>query len=32
VHSAFFTPSEIVLILGDKDAARAYDLIRMKMG
>ena len=32
VHSAFFTPSEMVLILGDKDAARAYDLIRMKIG
>jgi hypothetical protein len=32
VHSAFFTPSEIVLILSDKDAARAYDLIRMKIG
>ncbi|HEU4823336.1 MAG TPA: hypothetical protein VFS97_07925, partial [Nitrososphaeraceae archaeon] len=32
VHSAFFTPREIVLILGDKDAARAYDLIRLKMG
>jgi len=31
VHSAFFTPHEIVLILGDKDAARAYDLIRLKM-
>lgn len=32
VHNAFFTPREIVLILGDKDAARAYDLIRMKIG
>ncbi|HEU4823764.1 MAG TPA: hypothetical protein VFS97_10105 [Nitrososphaeraceae archaeon] len=32
VHSAFFTPHEIVLILGDKDAARAYDLIRLKIG
>jgi hypothetical protein len=32
VHSAFFTSSEIVLILSDKDAARAYDLIRMKIG
>jgi hypothetical protein len=32
VHSAFFTPLEIVLILSDKDAARAYDLIRMKIG
>jgi hypothetical protein len=32
VHSAFFTPTEMVLILSDKDAARAYDLIRMKIG
>jgi hypothetical protein len=32
VHSAFFTLSEMVLILSDKDAARAYDLIRMKIG
>src|SRR5919108_1123512 len=32
VHSAFFSSSEIVLILSDKDAARAYDLIRMKIG
>jgi hypothetical protein len=32
VHSAFFTSNEIVLILSDKDAARAYDLIRMKIG
>jgi hypothetical protein len=32
IHSAFFTPREIVLILGDKDAARAYDLIRLKIG
>jgi hypothetical protein len=32
VHSAFFTPNEMVLILSDKDAARAYDLIRMKIG
>ena len=32
IDSAFFTPNEIVLILRDKDAARAYDLIRMKIG
>ena len=32
VHSAFFTPNEMVLIVGDKDAARAYDLIRLKIG
>ncbi|MEW5840766.1 MAG: hypothetical protein AB1753_07150 [Thermoproteota archaeon] len=32
VHSAFFTSREIVLVLEDKDAARAYDLIRMKIG
>jgi hypothetical protein len=32
IHSAFFTTNEVVLILGDKDAAKAYDLIRMKIG
>jgi hypothetical protein len=32
IHSAFFTTHEIVLILSDKDAAKAYDLIRMKLG
>ncbi len=32
IHSAFFTANEIVLILSDKDAAKAYDLIRMKLG
>ena len=32
IHSAFFTANEIVLILGDRDAAKAYDLIRMKLG
>ena len=32
VHSAFFTPNEMVLILSDKDAARAYDSIRKKLG
>jgi hypothetical protein len=32
IHSAFFTTNEIVLILSDKYAAKAYDLIRMKLG
>jgi hypothetical protein len=32
IHSAFFTTSEMVLIVSDKDAAKAYDLIRMKLG
>ena len=32
IHSAFFTANEVVLILGDRDAAKAYDLIRMKLG
>jgi hypothetical protein len=32
IHSAFFTSTEIVLILNDRDAAKAYDLIRMKLG
>jgi len=32
IHSAFFTPYEIVLILGNEDAANAYDLIRSKIG
>jgi hypothetical protein len=32
IHSAFFTTNEVVLILGDKDAAKAYELIRMKIG
>jgi hypothetical protein len=32
IHSAFFTPSEIVLTLSDKDAAKAYELIRSKIG
>src|SRR5919107_646566 len=31
IHSAFFTTNEMVLILSDKDAAKAYDLIRMKL-
>ena len=32
IHSAFFSSSEIVLTLRDKDAARAYELIRSKIG
>jgi hypothetical protein len=32
IHSAFFTPNEMVLILSDNYAASAYDLIRVKMG
>jgi hypothetical protein len=32
LHSAFFTTNEMVLILSNKDAAKAYDLIRMKLG
>ncbi|MDP8888771.1 MAG: hypothetical protein M3M89_04005 [Thermoproteota archaeon] len=32
IHSAFFTTNEMVLILSDRDAAKAYDLIRMKIG
>jgi hypothetical protein len=28
VQDAFFTPREIVLVLNDKDAARAYELLR----
>jgi hypothetical protein len=32
IYSAFFTPNEIVLILSEKHAAKAYDLIRVKIG
>ena len=32
LHSAFFATNEIVLILSNRDAAKAYDLIRMKLG
>ncbi len=32
LHSAFFTTNEMVLILSDRDAVKAYDLIRMKLG
>jgi hypothetical protein len=31
IHSAFFVPNEIVLALNEKDAAKAYDLIRVKL-
>jgi hypothetical protein len=31
LHNAFFDRNEIVLILNDKDAARAYELLRAKM-
>ena len=31
LRDAFFTPNEIVLILDEKDAARAYELLRAKM-
>jgi hypothetical protein len=30
-YNAFFAPHEIVLILNDKDAARAYELLRAKI-
>jgi hypothetical protein len=32
VHSAFFTPDEMVLILNQRDAAKAYELIRIRIG
>ena len=32
VHSSFFTSNEMVIILNDKDAAKAYDLIRTEIG
>lgn len=31
IQDAFFTPTEIVLILSDRDAARAYELLRTRM-
>ena len=31
LHNAFFDRNEIVLIVSDKDAARAYELLRAKM-
>jgi hypothetical protein len=30
LHNAFFTPNEIVLIISDSDAARVYELLRLK--
>ena len=31
LQDAFYTPNEIVLVLNDKDAARAYELLRAKI-
>ncbi len=30
LHNAFFTPTEIILIINDKDAAKVYELLRVK--
>ena len=30
LHNAFFTPNEIVLIINDMDAAKVYELLRIK--
>ena len=30
LHNAFFTPNEIVLIISDSDAAKVYELLRVK--
>ncbi|HZL24693.1 MAG TPA: hypothetical protein VFC05_15320 [Nitrososphaeraceae archaeon] len=30
LHNAFFTPNEIVLIIKDRDAAKVYELLRVK--
>jgi hypothetical protein len=30
LHNAFFTPNEIVLIINDRDAAKVYELLRIK--
>ena len=30
LHNAFFTPTEIVLIISDSDAAKVYELLRVK--
>ena len=30
LHDAFFTPNEIVLIISDSDAAKLYELLRVK--
>ena len=31
LHNAFFTPNEIVLIINDRDAAKIYELLRVKI-
>jgi hypothetical protein len=31
MQNAFFTPAEIMRILSDKDAARAFELLRTRM-
>ena len=31
LHNAFFTPNEIVLIINDRDAAKVYELLRVKI-
>lgn len=31
IHSGFFTPSEIVLIAGDRDAIRLYDRLHNEL-
>ena len=30
LHNAFFTPNEIVLIINERDAAKVYELLRIK--
>jgi hypothetical protein len=30
LHNAFFTPNEIVLIINETDAAKVYELLRVK--
>lgn len=30
LHNAFFTPNEIVLIINDSEAAKVYELLRVK--
>ncbi|MER3408102.1 MAG: hypothetical protein C4292_04970 [Nitrososphaera sp.] len=32
VHCSFFASNEMVIVLSDRDAARAYELIRRKIG
>jgi len=31
IQSAFFTPTEMVVVVNDKDGAKAYDLVRMEI-